>query len=57
MQPVGQWKITLPKLDLSMIEARLTMGYGAKLDGGTVWPNLPHTRYSFTLNSVSRRKA
>ncbi len=56
MQPVGQWKITLPKLDLSMIEATLTMGYGAKLDGGTVWPNLPYTRYSFTLNSVSRRK-
>ncbi len=57
MQPVGQWKITLPKLDLSMIEATLTMGYSAKFDGGTVWPNPPHTHYSFNLNSVSRRKA
>lgn len=56
-QPVGQCKVTLPKPDLSTIEATLTMGYSAKFDGGTVWPNPPHTRYTFTLNSASRRKS
>ncbi|EPF5975827.1 PAAR domain-containing protein [Acinetobacter baumannii] len=57
LQPVGQCKLTLPKPDLSTIEATLTMGYSAKFDGGTVWPNPPHTRYTFTLNSASRRKS
>jgi len=57
LQPVGQCKITLPKPDLSTIEATLTMGYSAKFDGGTVWPNPPHTGYSFTLNSASRSKS
>ncbi|MCF4180424.1 PAAR domain-containing protein [Acinetobacter baumannii] len=56
-EPVGQCKVTLPKPDLSTIEATLTMGYTAKFDGGTVRPNPPHTRFSFTLNSASRRKS
>lgn len=56
-EPVGQCKATLPKPDLSTIEATLTMGYTAKFDGGTVRPNPPHTRFSFTLNSASRRKS
>ncbi|ESK45518.1 PAAR domain-containing protein [Acinetobacter oleivorans] len=56
-EPVGQCKVTLPKPDLSTIEATLTMGYTAKFDGGTVRPNPPHTKFSFTLNSASRRKS
>lgn len=56
-ESVGQCKVTLPKPDLSTIEATLTMGYTAKFDGGTVRPNPPHTRFSFTLNSASRRKS
>ncbi len=56
-KPVGQCKVTLPKPDLATIEATLTMGYTAKFDGGTVRPNPPHTRFSFTLNSASRRKS
>lgn len=56
-EPVGQCKVTLPKPDLSTIEATLTMGYTAKFDGGTVRPNPLHTRFSFTLNSASRRKS
>ncbi|EXD81582.1 PAAR motif family protein [Acinetobacter baumannii 947299] len=56
-EPVGQCKVTLPKPDLSTIEATLTMGYTAKFDGGTVRPNPHHTRFSFTLNSASRRKS
>lgn len=56
-EPVGQCKVTLPKPDLSTIEATLTMGYTAKFDGGTVRPNPPHTRFSFTLNSASRHKS
>lgn len=56
-KPVGQCKVTLPKPDLATIEATLTMGYTAKFDGCTVRPNPPHTRFSFTLNSASRRKS
>lgn len=56
-QPVGQCKVTLPKPDLSTIEATLTMGYSAKFDGGTVRPNPPHTRFSFILNSAARSKS
>lgn len=56
-EPVGQCKVALPKPDLSNIEATLTMGYTAKFDGGTARPNPPHTKFSFTLNSASRRKS
>lgn len=56
-EPVGQCKVTLPKPDLSNIEATLIMGYTAKFDGGTVQPNPPHTKFSFTLNSAVRRKS
>ncbi|MCH7336757.1 PAAR domain-containing protein [Acinetobacter sp. NIPH 2699] len=57
MEPVGQCKITLPKPDLSIVTAILTMGYTAKFDGGTARPNPPHTRFSFTLTSAARRKS
>lgn len=56
-EPVGQCRITLPKPDLSPVEATLTLGYAAKFDGGTSRPNPPYTKHSFTLTSAARRKS
>ena len=53
-EPVGFVNITLPEPDLSLLKVELQMGYEAKLDGGSIYPNPRFVKHSFTLNSAAR---
>ena len=53
-EPVGFISITLPEPDLSLLKVELQMGYEAKLNGGTIYPNPRFVKHSFTLNSADR---